>query len=190
MSDDKTRAADDRPQASETQQQPASASEELQAQLDEAQSEAEQQREQLMRARAELENVRKRAERDVEAARKFALEKFATELLGVRDSLEMGLQATQEKAGDYDSLKEGMELTERMLRSSMEKFGIEAIDPSGETFNPEFHEAMTTQETGDQPPNTVLSVLQKGYLLNGRVLRPAMVVVSKAPSDEQSGGER
>lgn len=151
--------------------------------LERARAEAEECRDQLLRARAELENVRKRAEREAESARKFALERFATELLGVRDSLEMGLQAAEAESGDMDKLKEGMELTARMLNQVMEKFGVEALHPEGEAFDPSFHEAMSAQESGEHEPNTVLSVMQKGYLLNGRVLRPAMVVVSKRPDN-------
>lgn len=155
--------------------------EDLAAELERTRAETEEYRDQALRAKAELENVRKRAERDVEAARKFALEKFATELLGVRDSLEMGLQAADQDTGTIDKLKEGMELTERMLNQAMSKFGIEPMDPGGEAFDPTYHEAVSTQETDEHEPNTVLSVMQKGYLLNGRVLRPAMVVVSKRP---------
>lgn len=142
----------------------------------------EEYKDQALRAHAELENVRRRAQRDVEAARKFALEKFAADLLGVRDSLEMGLQAAQEEKATFKALQDGTELTLRMLATSMEKFGVEAIPAEGEKFNPDLHEAMTMQESDQHPPNSVVSVLQKGYQLNGRVLRPAMVVVSKAPS--------
>jgi molecular chaperone GrpE len=156
--------------------------EELAAKLDEAaRAEAEDYRDKLLRAHAELENVRKRAERDVEAARKYALEKFATELLGVRDSLELGLRAAEEESGGPDKLKEGMDLTARMLAQAMEKFGIETLDPEGEAFDPSYHQAMSTRESAEHEPNTVLAVMQKGYLLNGRVLRPAMVVVSRRP---------
>lgn len=139
-------------------------------------------KDQVLRAHAELENVRRRAQRDVEAARKFALEKFAADLLGVRDSLELGLAAANEEKGTLAALQEGTELTLRMLVSSMEKFGVEVIPAEGEAFNPDLHEAMTMQESDKHKPNSVVSVLQKGYQLNGRVLRPAMVVVSKAPS--------
>lgn len=158
----------------------------LAAALEEARAEAENYRDQLLRTRAEMENVRKRAERDVEAARKYALERFATDLLGVRDSLELGLQAAEQESGSLDKLKEGMDLTARMLVQAMEKFGIEAMDPAGETFDPSYHEAVSTQESDEHEPNTVLSVMQKGYLLNGRVLRPAMVVVSKRPSSDRN----
>lgn len=156
-----------------------SETDELQAALDQAQAEVEQYRDQAVRAHAEMENVRKRAQRDVESARKFALERFASDLLGVRDSLEMGLKAADEKNASFDKLKEGMELTERMLASSMEKAGVEIVNPEGETFDPERHEAVSTQPSDELKPNTVASVMQKGYMLNGRVLRAAMVVVAK-----------
>ncbi len=161
---------------------------ELQAALEQAQLEAAQYRDQALRAKAEMENVRKRAARDAESARKFALERFASELLGVRDSLELGLKAAEERSGDFDQLKEGMEMTYRMLAASMEKAGIEVINPEGEAFNPEFHEAVSTQPSTKVAPNTVASVMQKGYMLNGRVLRAAMVTVAKAPDDKQSAG--
>lgn len=148
--------------------------------------EAERCREQALRAHAELDNVRKRAERDVANAHKFALERFASELLGVRDSLEMGLSAAEDDGADATKLHEGMELTRRMLAQAMEKFGVEAVNPDGEAFNPDFHEAISTQPTSEVAPNTVVQVVQRGYLLNGRVLRPAMVVVSKA-ADEDAG---
>jgi len=156
---------------------------ELQAALDQAQVEAAQYRDQAVRAMAEAENTRKRAQRDVESARKFALEKFASDLLGVRDSLELGLKAAEDNAGDFDKLKEGMDMTFRMLATSMEKVGIEAINPEGEAFNPEFHEAVSTQPSDDLPANSVAAVMQKGYMLNGRVLRAAMVMVAK-PTDK------
>ncbi len=156
------------------------------ATLRELREEAERCREQALRAHAELDNVRKRAERDVANAHKFALERFAGELLGVRDSLEMGLSAAEEDGADATKLHEGMELTRRMLAQAMEKFGVEAVNPHGEAFNPDFHEAISTQPTNEVAPNTVVQVVQRGYLLNGRVLRPAMVVVSKA-ADEDAG---
>ena len=161
----------------------ASEVDELQIALDQARAEAEQYRDQAVRAHAEMENVRKRSQRDIESARKYALDKFTTDLLGVRDSLELGLQAAEEQAGDFDKLKEGMEMTNRMLASSMEKAGVEVVNPVGEAFDPEFHEAISTQPTDAQAPNTVASVMQKGYTLNGRVLRAAMVTVAKAPEE-------
>ena len=155
----------------------------LAAELEAARADAEKYRDQAVRAAAEMENIRKRSQRDVEAAKKFAIEKFATELLGVRDSLELGLKAAEDNAGDFDKLKEGMDMTQRMLASSMEKVGIEAINPEGETFDPEFHEAVSTQPTDELPDNSVAAVMQKGYTLNGRVLRAAMVPVAK-PADK------
>ena len=155
----------------------------LTAELEADRADAEKYRDQAVRAAAEMENIRKRSQRDVEAAKKFAIEKFATELLGVRDSLELGLKAAEDNAGDFDKLKEGMDMTHRMLASSMEKVGIEAINPEGETFNPEFHEAVSTQPTDELPANSVAAVMQKGYTLNGRVLRAAMVTVAK-PADQ------
>lgn len=152
---------------------------ELSAELEQARADAEKYRDQAVRAAAELENVRKRTQRDVESAKKFAIEKFASELLGVRDSLELGLKAAEDNHGDFEKLKEGMEMTNRMLISSMEKVGIEPINPEGETFNPEYHEAVSTQPSDDLAPNSVASVMQKGYTLNGRVLRAAMVTVAK-----------
>lgn len=127
-----------------------------------------------LRSAAELENVRKRAARDVENAHKFALERFSRDLLAVRDSLEMGLAAD---SADADSLREGSSATLKMLTATLERFGIEEIDPLGEPFDPEFHEAMTMQPAPDAEPGSVLTVVQKGYALNGRLLRPARVVV-------------
>lgn len=137
-----------------------------------------------LRAAAELENVRKRAARDVENARRFALERFATELLAVRDSLEMGLAAGGETS--REALLEGSEATLKLLGSTMEQFGVAKLDPLGEPFDPEFHEAMTMQPSAEVEPGSVLTVFQKGYTLNGRLLRPARVVVAQAPPTEES----
>lgn len=134
----------------------------------------------VLRAQAEQDNMRKRAERDVEKAHKYGLERFATELLPVLDSLEMGLAAASDDA-DAGNIREGTELTLKMFKDVMEKFGIEQIDPVGQPFDPEQHQAMTLQPTDEVPPDTVTSVMQKGYMLNDRLLRPAMVIVSKAP---------
>lgn len=179
------------PRAGELQDaDPASAGQEAAADsgdaLAAARAEAEQYKDQFLRARAELDNLRKRAERDLEGARKFALERFAGELLAVRDSLEMGLAAAEEQGGDLEKLQEGAALTARMLAQAMEKFGVEVVNPAGEAFNPDYQEAVSVQESSEHAPNTVTVVMQKGYLLNGRVLRPAMVVVSKAPGGGQA----
>src|SRR5512139_1231458 len=127
-----------------------------------------------------MENLRRRAERDVESAHKYALEKFAAALLPVKDSLEMGLNAASGGEGEVlTRLKEGTELTLKMLAAALEKFGIKEVDPVGQPFNPDLHQAMTMQPSANHPANTVLAVMQKGYTLNDRLLRPAMVVVSK-----------
>lgn len=139
-----------------------------------------------LRAVAELENVRKRAARDVESARKYSLEPFARELLAVRDSLELGLSAE----ADTDALREGSKATLKLLSNCMEQFGIAEVDPVGEPFDPQLHEAMMMQPSSEAEPGTVTTVFQKGYSLNGRLLRPARVVVAdEAPAgDAEKGG--
>ena len=159
---------------------PASTTDDSQLQLAEAVEKAEQNWEMYLRAQADLENARRRAERDIEKAHKFALEEFAQELLGVKDSLELGLGAED---ADADKLREGSALTLKMLTQVMEKFAIQAVDPLGEEFDPNLHQAMTMQESAEHAPNTVIAVMQKGYLLNDRLLRPAMVIVAKAVSE-------
>lgn len=177
-------AADEERPAEEVQAEaaegPAEAGTDLEARLDEARREAQENWEKLLRTQAELENQRRRHERDVENAHKYALERFSQALLPVKDSLEMGLSAMEEGAEQVEKLREGTELTLKMLADVMEKFGISEVDPAGEPFNPELHQAMAMQESGAQAPNTVLHVMQKGYLLNDRLIRPAMVVVAKA----------
>lgn len=138
-----------------------------------------------LRAAAELENVRKRASRDVENARRFALERFARELLGVRDSLEIGLEAGADSS--VEDLVTGNEAILKQLNSTMEQFGVAEVDPLGEPFDPELHEAMTMQPSADAEPGSVLTVYQKGYTLNGRLLRPARVVVAQPPPDIDAG---
>ena len=156
--------------------------EELTQLLEDARNKADDHWDQLMRARAEIDNLRKRNQRDLENAHKFALEKFSQDLLQVWDSLELGHQAAQDENPDIEKLREGTELTLKLLSDVMERYGIEQIDPLNEPFNPEFHQAMSMQERDDVAPNTVVAVVQKGYKLNGRLLRPAMVMVSKAPT--------
>ncbi len=153
--------------------------EELAVMLEEARNKAAENWEHVLRVQAELENSRRRAERDVENAHKYALEKFALELLPVKDSLEMGLEAASGEDADIDKLREGTELTLKMLANAMEKFGVTEVNPVGEPFNPELHQAMTMQASEEHEPNTVTAVMQKGYLLNDRLIRPAMVVVCK-----------
>ena len=161
--------------------------EDLQAALREAEARAEENWSQFLRARAEMENLRRRAEKDVAAARQQSLEKLASELLGVKDSLEMGLQAANEDGADVAKLAEGSELTLRMFNQALEKFSIEELNPEGQRFDPEAHEAMAAQEASDVEPNTVINVVQKGYRLGDRLLRPAMVIVAKAPSGSGAG---
>lgn len=155
--------------------------EELQARLSEAEAQARDNWDKLLRANAEMDNLRRRTERDLENAHKYALERFAQELLAVRDSLEMGVAAAEQEEASVEKIKEGTELTLRMLESAMDKFNIQAIDPLGEPFDPERHQAMSMVESPDKAPNTVINVMQKGYLLNDRLIRPAMVIVSRAP---------
>jgi molecular chaperone GrpE len=147
----------------------------------EAETRADANRDQQIRALAELDNVRKRASRDIEQAHKFALEKFAAELIGVKDSLELGLASAS--TSDAKGLLSGTEATLKLLSKAFEKVGVTELIPQGQPFNPELHEAMVTQESKDVPSNTVLQVVQKGYQLNGRLLRPARVIVSREPAN-------
>jgi len=149
--------------------------------LEDARNKADEHWNELLRARAELENIGRRAQRDLENAHKYALEKFAQELLPVADSLELAIAASTGDGEEIAKLREGVELTLKMLKAAMGKFGITEVSPEGEKFNPEFHQAMSMQEAGDREPNTVMAVFQKGYLLNERLIRPAMVIVSKPP---------
>lgn len=142
-------------------------------------------KDQSLRAVADLQNVRRRAEQDVEKAHKFALEKFAGDLLPVIDSLERGLELSNADDEAIKPMREGIELTLKMFRDTLKRYNLEPLEPHGEPFNAEHHQAMAMQESADVEPNSVLKVFQKGYLLNGRLLRPAMVVVSKAPAAPQ-----
>ena len=158
-------------------QSPEKNADSLEAQLEDAQAKATENWESYLRAKAEINNLRRRNTRDVENAHKYGIEKFVTELLPVLDSMVMGL-ATEDASAE--SLREGMTLTMSMLDKMMEKLGIEEIDPINEKFNAEKHQAMTMQPSADVEPNTVIAVMQKGYSLNERLIRPAMVMVSKA----------
>mgnify|MGYP003574101772 FL=1 len=148
--------------------------------LDQARAKADEHYEQMVRAHAELDNLQKRHARDLENAHKFALDKFVAELLGVWDSLELGHSAALDEGADVIKLREGTELTLKMLGDVMAKFGVQQIDPINQRFDPEYHQAMSLQPRADVPPNTVVAVVQKGYTLNGRLVRPAMVMVSQA----------
>jgi molecular chaperone GrpE len=154
--------------------------EDLSQLLEQARAKADEHYEQMMRAHAELENLKRRHERDLENAHKYGLDKFVAELLGVWDSLELGHSAAQDETADVQKLREGTELTLKMLSDAMGKFGVEQIDPINQPFDPELHQAMSMQPRADVPANTVVAVVQKGYRLNGRLVRPAMVMVSQA----------
>jgi molecular chaperone GrpE len=138
---------------------------------------------QSLRVAAELQNIRRRAEQDVEKAHKFALEKFAGDLLAVADSLERGLELSNPDDEAVKPMREGVELTFKLLLDTLARHQLVQLDPHGEPFNPEHHQAMAMEESTHAEPGSVLKVFQKGYLLNGRLLRPAMVVVSKAPAE-------
>ncbi len=133
-----------------------------------------------LRTQAEVQNIQRRSERDVTAAHKFALEKFAGSLLDVADNLERALQATPSEEPALKALHEGVTLTHKLFVDTMKRFGVEAVDPLGEPFNPELHQAVSTQPSTTAEPNSVTAVFQKGYTLSGRLLRPAMVVVASA----------
>ncbi len=154
--------------------------ESLQKELTQTRKKAEQNLDKAVRAQAEMENLRRRTQKDLENAHKFALEKFTKEIITVIDSLELGIQASTGDNPEVVKLREGSELTLKQFESVFAKFNIEAINPVGEAFNPEHHQAMSMQPSEEFAPNTVMNVFQKGYLLNGRLIRPAMVVVAKA----------
>lgn len=156
--------------------QPAS----LEQRIAELERQAESFRDQALRSQAEAENTRRRASRDVENAHKYALEKFSADLLPVLDSLEKAVEVAGQSEG-ADSIAQGVELSLKLFLSVLEKHGIERIDPTGEPFDPQVHEAMTMVPSAHAEPNSVLEVMQAGYLLNGRVVRAAKVVVAKAP---------
>ena len=145
-------------------------------------------KDQAVRAQAEAQNVRRRAEQDVEKAHKFALEKFAKELLPVIDGLEKAVEAEVASGNEMTTLREGVEMTLSMFLSGIKKFNLEQVDPVGHPFDPTLHEAMTMVEAPDAEPNTVIAAMQKGYTLSARLIRPAMVIVAKGPAkvDEQA----
>lgn len=163
------------------------------ADLEALQAKVQEFQEQVLRSQAEMQNVRRRAESDVEKAHKFAVEKFVKELLPVVDSLEKAVESTEghESSGELvASIRQGVELTLEMFLSGLKKFNVERLNPVGEPFDPQYHEAMSMVPAPNAEPNSVVAVMQKGYVLNGRVVRPAMVMVAKpqdAPKiDEQA----
>jgi molecular chaperone GrpE len=154
---------------------------ELEAAVIAAETKLVDQKDSVMRAIADADNARKRAQGEIDKARKFALEKFAGELLPVADNLERALQVANPEDEAIKPIVDGVELTLKSFFSTIEKFGMTVIDPQGQPFNPEKHQAMSMQENADLPANTVMAVMQKGYEINGRLLRPAMVLVTRAP---------
>lgn len=153
--------------------------EDLIKQLEAARSKADEHWDQLVRTKAQMDNLSKRHQRELENAHKYGLDKFVGELLGVWDSLELGHTAAQDENADVAKLLEGTELTLKMIADAMSKLGVEQVDPLDQPFNPELHQAMSMQPRDDVPANTVVAVVQKGYTLNGRLVRPAMVMVSQ-----------
>jgi len=161
----------------------------LDAALRAAEEAVEKARDQALRAQAEAENVRRRAQRDVENAHKFALERFAADLVPVIDSLDRAVEAARTEAaraeaseGSAAAMAEGVELSRKLFIDTLAKSGILRVDPVGEPFDPQFHQAMTMVESRDAAPGSVVQVLQPGYTLHGRLVRPAMVMVAKAPT--------
>ncbi|EJG0912539.1 nucleotide exchange factor GrpE [Vibrio parahaemolyticus] len=151
----------------------------LEAALLSSETKVKDQQDAVLRAKAEVENMRRRTEQEIDKARKYALNKFAEELLPVIDNLERAIQAADTENEVIKPILEGVELTHKTFVDVVAKFGLKEINPEGETFNPEFHQAMSIQESPDHESNTVMFVMQKGYELNGRVIRPAMVMVAK-----------
>lgn len=158
----------------------------LQKQIKLSQKKANENWDKVVRIQAEMDNLKRRTQKDLESAHKYGLEKFSKELLSVIDSLELGIQAATSDIPEVVALKEGSELTIKQFEAVFAKFNIEAVNPEGEAFNPDLHQAMAMHPSADVAPNTVINVFQKGYVLNGRLIRPAMVVVSKAadPSEK------
>ena len=151
----------------------------LEAALLSSEAKIKEQQESVLRAKAEVENMRRRTEQEIDKARKYALNRFAEELLPVIDNLERAISHADLENEAVKPIVEGVELTHKTFVDAVAKFGLKEINPEGEAFNPEFHQAMSIQESPDHEPNTVMFVMQKGYELNGRVIRPAMVMVSK-----------
>lgn len=155
----------------------------LQARVDELENQLAEAKDQALRAVAEMQNIRRRAEQDVEKAHKFALEKFAGDMLAVVDTLERAVQVEDAGNEAIKPMVEGMQLTLKLLLDTLRRYQVERVDPLGQPFNPELHQAMAMEESATAEPDSVLKVFQCGYTLSGRLLRPAMVVVSKAPSE-------
>lgn len=162
----------------------------LQAELEQARAEALENLDKFLRSRADMENHRKRAEIDLGNSRKYAIERFAAEIVNVRDSLELarGVELPEGSSPAVQKMHEGLDLTLKLLDSTFQKFGLTVVDPQGQKFDPEKHQAISTVESAEVPANHVVAVVQKGFLLNDRLLRPAMVVVARAPATEGMSG--
>ena len=167
------------PQPEETVVEPLLNAEE---QIEALQEELVSTKDNALRMVAEAQNIKRRAEKDIDNARKYALEKFASELLAVADNMERALEASDSENEQLKPLTEGIELTQKSLLDTLAKFNVEQLNPLGEPFDPQVHQAMLMIESPDAEPNSVTLVMQKGYTLNGRLLRPAMVMVAKAPA--------
>jgi len=166
----------------------------LRAELEQARTEAGENLDRFLRAKAEAENIRRRAEADVTAAHKYALDRFAAEIISVRDSLDLArmVELPKDTSPAVQKMHEGLNLTLKLLDSVFQKFGVTLLDPKGQKFDPERHQAISMVESVEVPPGHVVNVVQKGYLLNDRLLRPAMVVVARAtpvPAPEKPAGE-
>jgi len=164
--------------------EPAPEIKQLQAELEQARAEAAEHLDRLLRAKAEVENTRKRAQADVASAHKYALERFAAEIIAVRDSLELArmVELPADSSPAVQKMHEGLDLTLKLMDNIFQKFGLTRLDPQGEKFDPERHQAISLVEAEEVPPNHVVNVVQKGYLLNDRLLRPAMVVIRGEPA--------
>ena len=160
--------------------------EQLQKELEVANAKVEENWEHFVRTKADLDNLERRTQRDIENAHKYAADKFLEAIIPVIDSLEMGAEAAKQEGADVAKLREGMELTLKMFADTLHKFEVKKLDPVGDAFNPDFHQAMSMQESDEHNANTVLTVMQKGYLLNERLIRPALVVVSKAGNKQKN----
>lgn len=166
----------------------------LRAELEQARTEAGENLDRFLRAKAEAENTRRRAEADVTAAHKYALDRFAAEIISVRDSLDLArmVELPKDTSPAVQKMHEGLDLTLKLLDSVFQKFGVTLLDPKGQKFDPERHQAISMVDSVEVPPNHVVNVVQKGYLLNDRLLRPAMVVVARAapvPAPDKPAGE-
>lgn len=183
MVDEQRPELQDEESGADQTQETVAAEEDLVARITELEEQLKAAQDQSLRAAADVQNARRRAEQEVEKAHKFALERFANDLLAVVDSLERGLELSSDDDPAIKPMRDGIELTLKLFADTLARYQVVAVDPHGEPFNPELHQAMTMEERDNVEPNTVVKVFQKGYTLSGRLLRPAMVVVSKASTD-------